>query len=139
LFPVSNKGATLRSFFYDHHPFIAKYGKQVHYKKLEITVPINFGNRKVGDVIKSVELNDRDSTLISSGTTTGMKTVEESVVSIADDIVCYDELSCITRFSFPNPILWPINLLPEPRNKIDTHFTLNTRDQSTSPARTKVL
>ena len=99
-------------------------------------MPINFGNRKVGDVIKSVELNDRDSTLISSGTTTGMKTVEESVVSIADDIVCYDELSCITRFSFPNPILWPINLLPEPRNKIDTHFTLNTRDQSTSPART---
>ena len=96
-------------------------------------MPINFGNPTVGDVIKSVELNDRDgSTLISSGATTGMKTVilpSESVVSITDDIVCYDELGCITPFSFPDPILWPINLL-----KLTTLLTLNPRDQSTSPA-----
>lgn len=43
---------------------------------------------------------------------------------------CYADLGCITRFSFADPLLWPINLLPESRTKINTHFTLYTRENS---------
>jgi pancreatic triacylglycerol lipase len=46
-----------------------------------------------------------------------------------NNTVCYEDLGCITRFSFADPILWPINLLPDPREKINTHFTLYTREQ----------
>ncbi|KZS12534.1 Uncharacterized protein APZ42_022652 [Daphnia magna] len=45
-----------------------------------------------------------------------------------ENTVCYDDLGCITRFSFSDPLLWPINLLPEAREKIDTHFTIYTRE-----------
>ncbi|XP_045032720.1 pancreatic lipase-related protein 2, partial [Daphnia magna] len=45
-----------------------------------------------------------------------------------ENTVCYDDLGCITRFSFSDPLPWPINLLPEAREKIDTHFTLYTRE-----------
>lgn len=41
---------------------------------------------------------------------------------------CYDELGCISTFNFTNPLLWPTNLLPESRPKINTYFMLYTKD-----------
>lgn len=56
------------------------------------------------------------------------QTLAVTVALQPENTVCYDDLGCITRFSFADPLLWPINLLPEDREKIDTHFTLHTRE-----------
>ncbi|XP_057367453.1 pancreatic lipase-related protein 2-like [Daphnia carinata] len=56
------------------------------------------------------------------------QTLTATVAWQPENTVCYDDLGCITRFSFADPLLWPINLLPEAREKIDTHFTLHTRE-----------
>ncbi|XP_046449669.1 pancreatic lipase-related protein 2-like [Daphnia pulex] len=45
-----------------------------------------------------------------------------------ESTICYDELGCINNFYFADPLLWPIDLLPESRTKINTYFTLYTRD-----------
>ena len=47
--------------------------------------------------------------------------------------VCYDDLGCINKFSFADPLLWPIDLLPESRTKINTYFTLYTREMPFIP------
>ncbi|XP_046641958.1 pancreatic lipase-related protein 2-like [Daphnia pulicaria] len=57
------------------------------------------------------------------------QTLSGTIALSLDNTVCYEDLGCITRFSFADPLLWPINLLPEPRDKINTHFTLYTREQ----------
>jgi pancreatic triacylglycerol lipase len=57
----------------------------------------------------------------------------------SNNTVCYQDLGCITRFSFADPILWPINLLPESRAKINTHFTLYTREQPYNAVRKKMI
>nr|CAH0103127.1 unnamed protein product [Daphnia galeata] len=55
-------------------------------------------------------------------------------VSISDSTtVCYDDLGCIDKFSFADPLLWPIDLLPESRTKINTYFTLYTREMPFIP------
>ncbi|KAI9562776.1 lipoxygese-like protein [Daphnia sinensis] len=56
------------------------------------------------------------------------QTLTVTVASQPENTVCYDDLGCITRFSFADPLLWPINLLPEAREKIGTYFTLYTRE-----------
>ncbi|XP_046636860.1 pancreatic lipase-related protein 2-like isoform X1 [Daphnia pulicaria] len=49
--------------------------------------------------------------------------------SISDkSTACYGDLGCISTFNFANPLLWPTDLLPESRTKINTYFTLYTRD-----------
>ncbi len=57
------------------------------------------------------------------------QTLSGTVALSLNNTVCYEDLGCITRFSFADPLLWPINLLPDPREKINTHFTLYTREQ----------
>lgn len=52
-----------------------------------------------------------------------------ATVALQPTSACYGNLGCITRFSFADPLLWPINLLPESREKINTHFTLYTREK----------
>lgn len=49
-------------------------------------------------------------------------------VHVDESTICYDELGCINNFYFADPLLWPIDLLPESRTKINTYFTLYTRD-----------
>ncbi|XP_057367452.1 pancreatic triacylglycerol lipase-like [Daphnia carinata] len=56
------------------------------------------------------------------------QTLTATAVLQPQNTVCYDDLGCITRFSFADPFLWPINLLPEAREKINTHFVLYTRE-----------
>ena len=57
----------------------------------------------------------------------------------SNNTVCYQDLGCITRFSFADPILWPINVLPEAREKINTHFTLYTREQPYDAVRKTII
>lgn len=109
--------------------FFDEFGKHVEYEELE-TTGVNLENPVADIMIKSTELNGQDLTLNVSQTL-----ATEMMLNNSDNTVCYDDLGCITRFSFADPNLWPINLLPESRNKIDTHFTLNTRDLTTPPAR----
>ena len=45
----------------------------------------------------------------------------------SNNTVCYQDLGCINCSSFADPTLWPINLLPESWEKINTNFTLYTR------------
>ncbi|XP_046636690.1 pancreatic lipase-related protein 2-like isoform X2 [Daphnia pulicaria] len=106
------------------NPSFVKIEKQIQDELIETTV-INSRNRAATDTIKVAELNDPNLTLNLT------QTLAPGLALNADSSVCYDDLGCITRFSFADPILWPINLLPEDREKIDTHFTLSTRDQST--------
>lgn len=110
------------------NPSFVKIEKQIQDELIETTV-INSRNRAATDTIKVAELNDPNLTLNLT------QTLAPGLALNADSSVCYDDLGCITRFSFADPILWPINLLPEDRDKIDTHFTLSTRDQSTPWAR----
>jgi hypothetical protein len=86
----------------------------------------------------SETLNAAQHLTFNASTPTDNITVSMMIIS-ADDTVCYKDLGCINRFSFADPILWPINLLPQRRNQIDTHFTLNTREQSTPPARINLI
>ena len=64
------------------------------------------------------------------------QTLSGTIAFSPNNTVCYEDLGCITRFSFADPLLWPINLLPESREKINTHYTLYTREQ---PYNTTVL
>ncbi|KAI9562777.1 lipoxygese-like protein [Daphnia sinensis] len=96
----------VNNFLISCNPLLAGAGEQVG--QIE-----NLGEPNVDDHEQVLDLN---------------QTLTATVASQPENTVCYDDLGCITRFSFADPLLWPINLLPESREKIGTHFTLHTRE-----------
>ena len=131
------------TFYYDtfnHSSFDTFDEQQVRrFDELETSSAAVHLNNQIADgnvTTLSETLNAAQHLTFNASTPTDNITVSMMIIS-ADDTVCYKDLGCINRFSFADPILWPINLLPHPRSQIDTHFTLNTREQSTPPVKNK--